>query len=197
MVHNQCIIDNCWRSVPLPCGRYMAIFQIHLRNLFWTLKVELVCPLNETISGLGQTQHSFFDCLVNIQMVGKFFFWLGVMLLSGLSNLIAPFNIDSTLFVEGFVLLLFKGVLWISFEQHPALTMTKCILKILNTIWMENLSSAAWSAAFQSQKRISQKNEKAGLHLCLCSENSDHWFRKTFCEEMKNIGYKDLIPRHS
>ena len=25
--HNQCIISNCWRSVPLPCGQYMAIFK--------------------------------------------------------------------------------------------------------------------------------------------------------------------------
>merc|ERR1712012_886833 len=24
--HNQCIIRNCLRSVPLPCGQYMAIF---------------------------------------------------------------------------------------------------------------------------------------------------------------------------
>ena len=23
-----CIINNCWRSVPLPCGQYMAIFNI-------------------------------------------------------------------------------------------------------------------------------------------------------------------------
>ena len=25
-MHNQCIIYNCWRSVPLLCGQYMAIF---------------------------------------------------------------------------------------------------------------------------------------------------------------------------
>ena len=25
-MHNQCIINNCWRSVPLPCGQYMANF---------------------------------------------------------------------------------------------------------------------------------------------------------------------------
>ena len=24
-----CIIHNCWRSVPLPCGQYMAIFNIY------------------------------------------------------------------------------------------------------------------------------------------------------------------------
>ena len=51
------------------CGGVLV--QIHLTNLFWTLKVELVCPLNETFSGFGQTQHLFFDCLVNFQMVGK------------------------------------------------------------------------------------------------------------------------------
>ena len=49
----------------------LGLVQIHLTNLFWTLKVELVCPLNETFSGFGQTQHLFFDCLVNFQMVGK------------------------------------------------------------------------------------------------------------------------------
>ena len=27
-----CIINNCWRSVPLPCGRYMAIFKIDSRR---------------------------------------------------------------------------------------------------------------------------------------------------------------------
>ena len=26
MIINQCIINNCWRSVPLPCGQYMGIF---------------------------------------------------------------------------------------------------------------------------------------------------------------------------
>ena len=25
-MQNQCIINNCWRSVPLPCWQYMAIF---------------------------------------------------------------------------------------------------------------------------------------------------------------------------
>ena len=25
-LHNQFIINNCWPSVPLPCGQYMAIF---------------------------------------------------------------------------------------------------------------------------------------------------------------------------
>ena len=25
-LHNQCISNNCWRSIPLPCGQYMAIF---------------------------------------------------------------------------------------------------------------------------------------------------------------------------
>ena len=25
-MHNQCIINNCWRSLPLLCGQYMAIF---------------------------------------------------------------------------------------------------------------------------------------------------------------------------
>jgi len=26
LVHNQCIINSCWQSVPLPCGQYKAIF---------------------------------------------------------------------------------------------------------------------------------------------------------------------------
>ena len=26
LVHNQCIINSCWQSVPLPCGHYKAIF---------------------------------------------------------------------------------------------------------------------------------------------------------------------------
>ena len=25
-LHNQCISNNCWRSIPMPCGQYMAIF---------------------------------------------------------------------------------------------------------------------------------------------------------------------------
>ena len=27
-MHNQCIINSCWRSVPLPCGQYKAIFSL-------------------------------------------------------------------------------------------------------------------------------------------------------------------------
>ena len=39
-----CTLNNCWRSVPLPCGQYMAIFStlvgenIYLRNCRRTLK---------------------------------------------------------------------------------------------------------------------------------------------------------------
>ena len=74
------IIHKIWIKGPqirsdMPSA--LGLVQIHLTNLFWTLKVELVCPLNETFSGFGQTQHLFFDCLVNIQMVGKFFFLIG------------------------------------------------------------------------------------------------------------------------
>ena len=33
--HNQCIVNNCWRSVPLPCGQYMVIFYIDIFCKNW------------------------------------------------------------------------------------------------------------------------------------------------------------------
>ena len=32
----SCIINNCWRSVPLPCGQYMAIFKTYLVFITFT-----------------------------------------------------------------------------------------------------------------------------------------------------------------
>ena len=48
-MHNQCIINDCWRSVPLPCGQYMAIFDFFERSQIpWLILLNISRPTNST-----------------------------------------------------------------------------------------------------------------------------------------------------
>ena len=45
-MHNQYIINDCWRSVRLPCGQYMAIFFVFLGKIPGLWLDYLVWPLS-------------------------------------------------------------------------------------------------------------------------------------------------------
>ena len=53
-----CIINNCWRSLPLPCGQYIAILTFVCMDLIW--KVFSSLPSAYIKLSVPQTTCSFF-----------------------------------------------------------------------------------------------------------------------------------------